>query len=192
MLHDSILGVELLLRQFQNIFAWWMKWKNLDYYVNIFFTQIWNFGSLCDHYEMKNTLFDTGFLNRLIYWYWAWKPNFFIIKKIVFFNISNRPNRLNRTAKNRTTIGRKTDPRQCASVPIMKKPISIGSVINLEKNCPYRTAHIPNHCYVQTSVAHIKLKLLYWFHSHCILYTNMGIGSIKWDIQNWDIHVWIF
>ena len=24
-------------------------------------------------------LFGTGFLNRLIYWYWAWKPNFFII-----------------------------------------------------------------------------------------------------------------
>ena len=143
MLHDSILGVELLLRQFQNLFAWWMKWKNLDHYVNIFFTQIWNFGSLCDHYEMKNTLFDTGFLNRLIYWYWVWKPNFFIIKKIVFFNISNRPNRLNRIAKNRTAIGRKTVLKQCASVPIMKKPIYIGLVINLEKNRPYRTTHTP-------------------------------------------------
>ena len=143
MLHDSILGVELLLRQFH--FAWWMKWKNLDHYVNIFFTQVWNFGSLCDHYEMKNTLFGTGFLNRLIYWYWAWKPNFFIIKKIVFFNISNRPNRLNRTAKNRTAIDRKTDPRRCASVLIMKKLISFGSIINLEKNHHYRTAHTPNY-----------------------------------------------
>ena len=103
----------------------------------------WLFGSLCDHYEMKNTLFDTGFLNRLIYWYWAWKPNFFIIKKIFFFNISNRPNRRNRTAKNRTAIGQKTDLKRCASVPIMKKLISIGSVINLEKNRPYRTAHTP-------------------------------------------------
>ena len=51
------------------------------------FAQVWNFGSLCDHYEMKNTLFGTGFLNRLIYWYWVWKPNFFIIKKIAFFLI---------------------------------------------------------------------------------------------------------
>ena len=72
--------------------------------------------------------------------------SFFIIKKYsFFFNISNRPNRLNCTAKNRTVIGRKTDPKQCASVPIMKKPISISSVINLEKNRPYRTAHTPTY-----------------------------------------------
>ena len=97
---------------------------------------------ILDHYEMKNTLFGTGFLNRLIYWYWAWKPNFFVIKKIVFFfNISNQPNRLNCTTKNCTAIGRKTDPRQCALVPIMKIPISIGLVINLEKNRPYQTVH---------------------------------------------------
>ena len=94
---------------------------------------------------MKNTLFGTGFLNRLIYWYWAWKPNFFVIKKIVFFfNISNQPNRLNCTTKNCTAIGRKTDPRQCALVPIMKILISIGLVINLEKNRPYQTTHTPN------------------------------------------------
>ena len=69
--------------------------------------------------------------------------SFFIIKKYsFFFNISNRPNR---TAKNRTAIGRKTDLRWCASIPIMKKPISIGSVINLEKNRPYRTAHTPTY-----------------------------------------------
>ena len=68
---------------------------------------------------------------------------FLLLKNIVFFfNISNRPNR---TAKNRTAIGRKTDPRRCASVPIMKKPISISSVINLEKNRPYRTAHTPTY-----------------------------------------------
>ena len=99
---------------------------------------------------MKNTLFDINFLNKLIYWYWAWKPNFFIIKKFVFFfNISNRPNRLNRTA-----IGQKTDPRRCASVPIMKKPISIGSVINLEKNHHYRTAHTTSHscCFHERSL----------------------------------------
>ena len=58
---------------------------------------------------------------------------FLLLKNIVFFfNISNR------TAKNRIAIGQKTDPRQCASVPIMKKPISIDSIINLEKNRPYR------------------------------------------------------
>ena len=80
----------------------------------------------------------------MIYWYWAWKHNFFSIKKVVFFfNISNRPNQLNRTAKNRTTIGRKTDLRRCASIPIMKKLISISSVINLEKNHLYWTTHTP-------------------------------------------------
>ena len=58
---------------------------------------------------------------------------FLLLKNIVFFfNISNR------TAKNRIAIGQKTDPRRCASVPIMKKPISIGSIINLEKNRHYR------------------------------------------------------
>ena len=40
MLHDSILGVELLLRQFQNIFAWWMKWKNLD---SLSCVKLWNY-----------------------------------------------------------------------------------------------------------------------------------------------------
>ena len=47
------------------------------------------------------------------------------------------------TTKNRIAIGQKTDLRRCASVSIMKKPISIGSVINLEKNRPYRTMHTP-------------------------------------------------
>ena len=76
---------------FLHWFCTGLKWK----------IQFWNFGLLCDpygslceilhrfkildHYEMKNTLFGIGFLNRLIYWYWAWKPNFFIIKKFVFF-----------------------------------------------------------------------------------------------------------
>ena len=61
---------------------------------------------------------------------------FLLLKNIVFFlNISNW---LNRTVKNRIAIGWKTDPRRCASIPIMKKPISIGSIINLEKNRHYR------------------------------------------------------
>ena len=34
---------------------------------------------------------------------------------------------------NRTTIGRKTDPNWYASILIITKPISIGSVTNLEK-----------------------------------------------------------
>ena len=60
---------------------------------------------------------------------------FLLLKNIVFFfNISNR------TTKNRIAIGQKTDPRRCASVPIMKKPISIGSVINLKKK-PSDRAH---------------------------------------------------
>ena len=69
---------------------------------------------------------------------------FLLLKNIVFFfNISNR------TTKNRIAIGQKTDPRRCASVPIMKKPISIGSVINLKKNRP--TAHTPTvgWCYME-------------------------------------------
>ena len=45
------------------------------------------------------------------------------------------------TAKNHTTIGRKTNPWQCASIPIMGTPISISSVINFGKNHTYRTAH---------------------------------------------------
>ena len=76
--------------------------------------------------------------------------SFLLLKKIYFFlNISNRPNR---TAKNRIAIDRKINPRRCASVPIMKKPISIGSVINLKKkNHPYRTAHTPSvgWCYME-------------------------------------------
>ena len=165
MLHDSILGVELLLRQFQNIFAWWMKWKNLDHYVNIFFAQVWNEKysfEILDYYVIimdYYVKFCIGLKFWIIMWslwnekYIIWhrfleqvdililglKAQFFYYKKICFFfNISNRPNWLNRTA-----IGSKTDPRWCALVPIMKKPISIGSVINLEKNRPYRTAHTP-------------------------------------------------
>ena len=82
-------------------------------------------------------------LNRLIYLYWAWKLNFFIIK--IFFLKYFKPIKPTKpTTKNRTAIGRKTDLRQYASVLIMKKPISIGSVINLEKNCHYRIAHTPS------------------------------------------------
>ena len=164
MLHDSILGVELLLRQFQNIFAWWMKWKNLDHYVNIFFAQVWNekysfeildhYVIIMDHYVIimdHYVKFYTGLKFWIIMWslwnekyiIWhrflehvdililAWKPNFFIIKIFFFLNISNQPNRLNCTTKNCTAIGRKTDPRQCALLPIMKILISIGLVINL-------------------------------------------------------------
>lgn len=36
-------------------------------------------------------------------------------------------------AKNHTAIGRKTNPKWCASVSIMKKLIFNGSVTNLEK-----------------------------------------------------------
>ena len=43
MLQDSVLGVELLLRQFQNIFAWRMKLKNLD---NLSYVKLWNLDSL--------------------------------------------------------------------------------------------------------------------------------------------------
>ena len=43
MLHDSVLGVELLLRQFQNIFEWWIKWKKLD---NLSCVKLWNLDSL--------------------------------------------------------------------------------------------------------------------------------------------------
>ena len=164
MLHDSILRVELLLRQFQNIFAWWVKWKNLDHYVNIFFTQVWNekysFEILDHHVIIINhyVKFCTGLKFWIIMWsllnekYIIWyrfleQVDILILglKAQFFFNISNQPNQLNRTAKNRTAIGRKTDPRRCASVPIMKKSISIGSVINLEKNSPYRTAHTPTY-----------------------------------------------
>ena len=37
------------------------------------------------------------------------------------------------TIKNCTAIGQKVDPRQYASIPIMRKSISIGLVINLGK-----------------------------------------------------------
>ena len=83
--------------------------------------------------------------NFFLHRFWAWKPNFFIIKKTVFFFKKyfklTKPTKP--TTKNRIAIGQKTDLRQCASVSIMKKPISIGSVINLEKNRPYRTTHTP-------------------------------------------------
>ena len=130
MLHDSILGVELLLRQFQNFFAWWMKWKNLDsldhyylgkqiflceqiflcwavyFYVNKFVGQFFFFfyveQILCEQIfctsfvhifctngllNKKNCLFLLEILNRLIYWYWACKPNFLLLKKQFFFLI---------------------------------------------------------------------------------------------------------
>ena len=64
------------------------------------------------------------------------KAQFFIIKKnSFFFNISNR--------LNSTAIGQKTNPRRCASVSITKKPIFIGLIINLEKNCPHKGRNIP-------------------------------------------------
>ena len=50
MLHDSVLGVELLLRYFQNIFAW-LKWKNLDSFscvnrLDEFMMKWWNLDKL--------------------------------------------------------------------------------------------------------------------------------------------------
>ena len=45
------------------------------------------------------------------------------------------------TAKNRTAICRKTNPKRYASILIMRKPTSIGSVINLAKHWADRTAH---------------------------------------------------
>ena len=47
------------------------------------------------------------------------------------------------TAKNRTAICRKTDFKQYASVLIIRKPTSTGSIINLAKHRAYRTAHTP-------------------------------------------------
>ena len=75
-------------------------------------------------------------LERVVYW--AWKLN------LVFYCFKpNKPIKL--TAKNRTAIGGKTDPMRYVSVLIMRKPILIGSVINLEKNWAYRTTHTPSH-----------------------------------------------
>ena len=45
------------------------------------------------------------------------------------------------TTKNRTAICRKTNPKWYASILIMRKPTSIGSVINLAKHRADRTAH---------------------------------------------------
>ena len=47
------------------------------------------------------------------------------------------------TAKNRTAICRKLDLKQYASILIIRKLTSIGSVINLAKHRAYRTAHTP-------------------------------------------------
>ena len=47
------------------------------------------------------------------------------------------------TAKNHTAICRKTDPKWYALVLIMRKPTSIGSVINLAKHQADRTTHTP-------------------------------------------------
>ena len=52
---------------------------------------------------------------------------------------SIKPSRSNRTA-----IGRKTDPNWYASVLIITKPISIGSVTNLKKYRANRTVHTPS------------------------------------------------
>ena len=45
------------------------------------------------------------------------------------------------TTKNRTAICRKTNPKWYASILIMRKPTSIGSVIKLAKHRADRTAH---------------------------------------------------
>ena len=50
---------------------------------------------------------------------------------------------------NRTTISRKTDPNRYASILIITKPISIGSVTNLEKNRANGTMHTPTYSYPQ-------------------------------------------
>ena len=128
---------------------WIIMWT---YFLHKWKIQFWNFGSLCDHYgSLCEILHRFEILDHYVI-IMKWKIHylaqvswtgwyidigfesliFLLLKKLFFFNISIRPNQLNHTAKNRTAIGRKTDPRRCASVPIMKKPISIGSVINLE------------------------------------------------------------
>ena len=117
-----------------------------------FFFLVW---ILFCFYFMCDSIFD-GLLNKktvCIYlkswigWYTdigLESPIFLLLKKIVFFLKYFKPTKPTKpTAKNRTAIGRKTDPRRCASVLIMKKLISIGSVINLKKNHPYRTVHTP-------------------------------------------------
>ena len=143
------------------------------------------FGSLCEHIFCTNEKYSFEILDHYVI-IMKWKIHylaqvswtgwyidiglesqiFLLLKKLFFFNISNRPNQLNRTAKNRTAIGRKTDPRQCASVPIMKKPISISLVINLEKNLHYQTTHTPNYnspfsC-ISTSYILVNIIRAFW------------------------------
>ena len=160
----------------EHIFCTGLKWK----------IQFWNFGLLCDHYGSLCEIWHRFQIldHYVIIMKWkihylaqvswtSWyidigleSPIFLLLKKLFFFNISNRLNQLNRTTKNRTAIVRKTDPRQCASVPIMKKPISISLVINLEKNLHYRTTHTPNYnspfsC-ISTSYILVNIIRAFW------------------------------
>ena len=77
MLHDSILGVSLLLRQFQNIFAWWLKWKNLD--------------SL-DHYYLGEQIFlcEQNFFTLNSFFYLNKFVEQFFIYLFIYFFMLNR------------------------------------------------------------------------------------------------------
>ena len=61
------------------------------------------------------------------------------------------------TAKNHATVGRKTDPRQCATISIMGPLISISSVIDFGKNCTNRTMHTPELIEILESPAKLEL-----------------------------------
>ena len=65
--------------------------------------------------------------------------NFFLLMFQIKPTKSIKPSRSNRTA-----IGRKTDPNWYASVLIITKPISIGSITNLKKYQANRTVHTPS------------------------------------------------
>ena len=82
MLHDSVLGVELLLRQFQKILAWWMKWKKLD---SLSSAKLWNLDSLlCKKYAQivcVNEMMKFGsllFMYEQIWTIWTYWTNFWI------------------------------------------------------------------------------------------------------------------
>ena len=117
MQHDSILGVKLLLRQFQNIFLWWMKWKNLDSLSCVKLFGQWNceiVWTVCcvqnlhklflwikwwnlDHYSrFWETDFCTYCLCEPIWIIIVWVNRFFYVDKFVeqiFFMCTNLLNR---------------------------------------------------------------------------------------------------
>ena len=95
----------------------------LFFYVNRFY--------LCEYIFLTNF-----FLCEQIFFMWT---NFFLLMFQIKPTKSIKPSRSNRTA-----IGRKTDPNWYASVLIITKPISIGSITNLKKYQANRTVHTPS------------------------------------------------